>query len=259
MSANAYKEKGNEEYKKGNYEKAIEFYTYATEMDPKNPIYFTNRSMCYAAMKKWEKSLRDAEKSVALNASWEKGHYRKGVALSNMGQYQAAMESFEMCCQLNPKNDEFLKAHVQAKKDLFKGLSEAEIMKIEGNEMFKKGKIDDAIKKYTAGLAACKDEKLNPVKADLYANRAACYIQLYEPSKVRADCDAALKISPMHLKALLRRGQALEGLEKYKAALEDFEKVLAAEPDCKLALDACGRIRNAIRRIEKLDNKERKS
>lgn len=51
---------------------AIEFYTYATEMDPKNHIYMTNRALCYASMKKWDKSLRDADKAVALKSDWEK-------------------------------------------------------------------------------------------------------------------------------------------------------------------------------------------
>lgn len=60
------------------------------------------------------------------------------------------------------------------------------------------------------------DEKTNMLRADVYANRAACNVQLYEPNKVRADCDAALKLVPNHVKALLRRGQALESLEKYK-------------------------------------------
>lgn len=51
---------------------AIEFYTYATEMDPKNHIYMTNRALCYASMKKWDKSLRDADKAIALKPDWEK-------------------------------------------------------------------------------------------------------------------------------------------------------------------------------------------
>ncbi len=45
--AEKYKDQGNEEFRQGNFAKAIEQYTYATECDPKNPIYFTNRSMCY--------------------------------------------------------------------------------------------------------------------------------------------------------------------------------------------------------------------
>jgi len=84
MSAEGYKEKGNEEFKKGNYEKAIEFYTYATEMDPKNHIYMTNRSLCYASMQKWDKSLRDADKAVFLKADWEKVHKSSNTIIKRL-------------------------------------------------------------------------------------------------------------------------------------------------------------------------------
>jgi len=266
------KEKGNAEFKKGNYEKAIEFYTYATEMDPNNHVFYTNRAMCYAAMKKWDKSLRDAETSVKLKKDWEKGHYRRGMALQNLGKLQEAVQAFSECVKLSPQTADFQKALDGAKKEMFKGMSDAEILKMEGNELFKGGKIDLAIKKYSDALSKLPDDAgLTPVssttanapppdekdkkiekdritKADIYANRAACFVQLYEPTKVKADCDAALRLIPGHGKALLRRGQALESLEKYKAALDDFETVLKQDPGCKMAVTAAVRLRNALRR-----------
>jgi tetratricopeptide (TPR) repeat protein len=39
----------------GDHAKAIEMYTYATEMDPNNPIFYTNRSNAYFMMKNWDK------------------------------------------------------------------------------------------------------------------------------------------------------------------------------------------------------------
>jgi len=277
------KEKGNDEFKKGNYEKAIEFYTYATEMDPTNHVFYTNRAMCYAAMKKWDKSLRDAETSIKIKKDWEKGHYRRGVALQNLGRLQEAVSAFSECVKLAPANGDFQKAHDGAKAEMYKGLTPAEILKIEGNDLFKIGKIDQAIAKYTSALAKCPDEKeiaalsnVAPVpaaaagvqnakapdadkvekspqekwkniRADIYANRAACYVQLYEPNKVKADCDAAVKLVPGHGKAMLRRGQALESLEKYKLALDDFEAVLKTDPECKMAVTAAVRLRKSLR------------
>lgn len=91
------------------------------------------------------------------------------------------------------------------------------------------------------------DEKTNMLRADVYANRAACNVQLYEPNKVRADCDAALKLVPNHVKALLRRGQALESLEKYKAALDDFEMALRFSPNDNMALQALTRIKRSMK------------
>jgi tetratricopeptide (TPR) repeat protein len=249
MSAEGYKEKGNEEFKKGNYEKAIEFYTYATEMDPKNHVYYTNRSLCYASMKKWEKSLRDAEKSVSLKSDWEKGHYRKGCALRELGRYQEALSSFEKCSDINPKAQEYKQSFEETKRLMYKGMSESEILKLEGNDFFKRGKIQEAIDRYSAALAKCvgNDEKTLSVKADIYANRAACYVQLYEPKKVKDDCDQALAISPKHPKALLRRGLALESLEKYEAAVKDFEAALQIVPNDSMAVQALERCRKAAK------------
>jgi len=77
-------------------------------------------------------------------------------------------------------------------------------------------------------------------------------VQLYEPKKVREDCDAALRLVTNHVKALLRRGQALESLEKYKDALADFEQVLKMEPGQKMAVAAAVRLRNSLRRQNSL-------
>jgi len=283
--ADGYKEKGNAEYKNGNYEKAIEFYTYATEMDPKNRVYYTNRSMCYAAMKKWDKSLRDAQKSIECDKNWEKGFYRKGVALQALEQYKDAVEAFETALQINPKSDDFKKAFDAAKKLMYKGMPEWEILKVDGDEAFKTGKVDLSISKFTTAIDKAlkaekskdkdkdsssdsssssdkdkeKDEKEKEKEAkrlaclaDLYASRAACYQQLYEPVKVRKDCDEALKINSEHIQALLKRGQALESLEKYKVALEDFELVVKLDATNKVATQACVRVRNSARKSGQL-------
>lgn len=114
---------------------AIENYTYATEMDPKNHIFMTNRSLCYASMKKWDRSLRDADKAIALKPDWEKGWYRRGVALSNLGRYEEAMQAFQKCMDYNSTSKDYQQMFEQAKKDLYKGLTESEIFKMEGNEV----------------------------------------------------------------------------------------------------------------------------
>jgi len=95
----------------------------------------TNRSLCYASMKNWPKSLRDADKAIALKGDWEKGWYRRGVALSNMERYEDAMAAFQKCLDLNPSSKDYQTQYDQAKRDLYKGLSESEILKMEGNEV----------------------------------------------------------------------------------------------------------------------------
>ncbi len=57
----------------------------------------------------------------------------------------------------------------------------------------------------------------------------------------------ALRLVPNHIKALLRRGQALESLEKYKDALADFQQALTIDPNNNMALQAVGRIKRSMK------------
>lgn len=161
------------------------------------------------------------------------------------------MQAFQKCLDINPSSKDYQQQYDQAKRDLYKGLSAAEIDKLEGNELFKRGKIQDAIDRYTKAISKCKDddEKQKEVKSDCYCNRAACYVQLYEPVKVRDDCNAALLLNPNNVKALLRRGQALEGLEKYKDSLADFQQALKLDPNNSMAIQAIARIQRAMKQL----------
>jgi mitochondrial import receptor subunit TOM70 len=54
-----------------------------------------------------------------------------------------------------------------------------------------------------------------------YSNRAACYVSMEPPQheKVVEDCDEALKLDSRYVKALNRRGTALEALGRLEDAL----------------------------------------
>lgn len=249
----SWKEKGNKAFKVGDHAKAIEYYTYATELDPKNPIFFTNRSTAYFKMGKFDKSLRDANKSIKCSPKWAKGYYRKGIVLMQLDKHKEALPELEKASRLSPDNVSFSNAVAQCKAHNMKGMSGAEIIKTEANELFKVGKITDAIKKYTQAIGACQDNaKDKLVKADIYANRAACHRQLYASKKVVADCTAALKNNPNHVKAFIRRGQAQESLENFREALHDFQQANYLCPGTPVAVQGASRIRSALRRAQKL-------
>lgn len=244
---------GNDEFRKGNMGKAIEYYTYATEMDPNNHFFFTNRAAAYAKMKKWEKSLRDSNKALKLQSDWHKGYWRKGDALMALGRPEEAMKAFEQAKQLDPSVDMYQNKYKAAKKAFYKDKSSADMKKMEGNELYKVSKIDEAIQAYTDAIDLCdmKNEKEKMLKADILANRALCYRQLYNSEAVITDCTQALEINPMHVKAYIRRAQALEAMEKFKAALEDFSAANRLAPSMAVAYKGCSRIRAALRQRAK--------
>lgn len=243
--ATEWKDKGNAEFKAGNHAKAIEYYTYATELDPNNPVFYTNRSNAYYQMKDYEKSARDGRKAVAKDPNGVKGYYRLGMALMQIeGQAKEAVDTFKKCTELEPKNASFADALLKAKASMMKGMSQAEILKGEGNDAFKKGQIEEAVKIYGRAIAVCQNtEKDNEIKCDCLANRAACNRQLYLPEECIADATAALEIKPDHVKSLIRRAQAYESMEKYKQALADFDAVARLDSKATIAYQSASRIR----------------
>lgn len=245
--AEKYKDEGNKYFKEGNHAKAIECYTYATELDPNNPIFYTNRSNAYYLMKNFEKSGRDATKAIQCNEQWEKGHYRLGMALMAQEQYKEALASLKTACDLKPDDASFKNAMAQCKAAMMKGMSQAEIVKNEGNEAFKSGRIEEAVKIYARAIGLCKDtEKDLQIKVDCLANRAACNRQLYLPEECIADCTQALEIDPKHVKCLIRRAQANESMEKYKQALKDFEDATRIGGG-DMAYAGANRVRNSMK------------
>ncbi|KAL1509668.1 hypothetical protein ABEB36_004374 [Hypothenemus hampei] len=100
----------------------------------------------------------------------------------------------------------------------------AQRYKSEGNELFRRGKYDEAILAYNKAIEIIPDE----YKADLatyYQNRAAAYEQLKKWSSVIADCEKAIDLNNKYEKALYRRAKAYEMIKDFENALDDVTSV----------------------------------
>eukprot|EP00088_Acartia_fossae_P020441 TRINITY_DN2202_c0_g1_i1.p1 TRINITY_DN2202_c0_g1~~TRINITY_DN2202_c0_g1_i1.p1 ORF type:complete len:309 (+),score=93.11 TRINITY_DN2202_c0_g1_i1:42-929(+) len=98
-------------------------------------------------------------------------------------------------------------------------------LKQEGNSLYKDGKPEEALQKYTAGLNLCplgytKD------RAVLYANRAQMNRVLGHKDKAIRNSSKAIELDPEYLKAILRRAELYEETEKLDEALEDYKRVI---------------------------------
>ncbi|XP_012288302.1 protein unc-45 homolog B [Orussus abietinus] len=103
--------------------------------------------------------------------------------------------------------------------------------KEKGNEEFNKGNWFEALRCYTSALNLTKEENVD--KAIYFKNRAAAYLKQGDYGNVIKDCDSALKICPNDPKALFRRCQALDALQRYEEAYRDAAKVVSLDPNNK--------------------------
>lgn len=115
----------------------------------------------------------------------------------------------------------------ESEKEAFR--EEAEKLKNQGNDFFKKGDYMEAVSIYTQGLQTC-PLAYNKERSILYANRAAAKSKLLEKEPAISDCAKAIELNPSYVKAYVRRAQLYEETEKFDEALEDYKKVLTFDP-----------------------------
>jgi len=252
QKANEYKNQGNKFFSQGKFQEAITWYTKAIKEDPNDSAFYSNRCAAYMGINKIEDALKDAESCIRTKPDWVKGYYRKGVALVTLQRYEEAAGAFKEALKLEPNNDDikqkFENAQERAKyiikkvDEHGKPLSPAMLAKEEGNVLFRLGKYDQAIEKYSRAIALAKTED---EKATYYSNRALAYAQGHHHENVVADCTEAINRTP-NAKVYIRRGLAYEMLEKYKAGLDDMKDALALDPNAKVASEAIARLTKAV-------------
>lgn len=97
------KEKGNDEFKKKNYNTAIELYTDAMSHDPNQDVLYSNRSLCYKGMENYRQALIDMQKALDINPVNVKNLKRKYDILVILGKLPDAEAVIQKCCNLEPK------------------------------------------------------------------------------------------------------------------------------------------------------------
>ncbi|XP_066853061.1 tetratricopeptide repeat protein 31 isoform X2 [Anser cygnoides] len=92
---------GNEAAQEGHYVEAVQAFTEAVKLNPREHRLFGNRSYCYEKLQQYEEALRDAQMSLSLQPNWPKGFFRKGKALRGLKRYAEAVRTFEELLRLD--------------------------------------------------------------------------------------------------------------------------------------------------------------
>jgi tetratricopeptide (TPR) repeat protein len=122
--------------------------------------------------------------------------------------------------------------------------AEAVKFKEEGNDAFKNGNWDSAAKLYTKAINLQKTEDKD--LATFLKNRAAAYLKLKNYDAAVSDCDKSLEIVPHDPKALYRRCQALECLERYEEAYRDATQIFKDDPNNKMIQPVLERLHRIV-------------
>eukprot|EP00941_MAST-03F_sp_MAST-3F-sp1_P002624 g2624.t1 len=105
------KNKGNEAFKARNFDKAIEFYTSAIEINSESEdaaLCYSNRAAAYQSKKMWSKAENDAAQCVKLKPGFVKGWLRLATAQQKQGMLVESRQTLEKGLELH-KDDLSLK------------------------------------------------------------------------------------------------------------------------------------------------------
>ena len=110
-TAKSLKEKGNQLVQERKYQEALECYIKAIEIDSKDPILYSNRSLMYYNLKDYDNAIQDADVAISLKPNHSKAYLRKGNALEAKKQYYEALNTYSAGLQNDENNTQLLEAY----------------------------------------------------------------------------------------------------------------------------------------------------
>ena len=76
--AEKLKQTGNQHMTSKKFAEAIDAYTKAIALDPKNPVYYSNRAAAHSSNSDHAAAVADAEKAIAVDPAFVKSYHRLG-------------------------------------------------------------------------------------------------------------------------------------------------------------------------------------
>jgi stress-induced-phosphoprotein 1 len=230
--AEAEKKLGTENYKKRQFDAAIEHYSKAWDLH-KDITYLTNLSAAKfekgdyeGAIEACEKAIEEGRQILADFKIIAKAYARIGSSYEKMGDLANAITNYQKSLTEH-RTPEVLakfkvaeKAKIVAEKNAYVDPEKGEEARQLGAEKFKEADWPGAVEAYTEMTKRLPDDPRG------YSNRAVALIKLLAFPEAVRDCDEAIKRDPKFIRAYLRKAQALFGMKEYNKCLDVCQEAM---------------------------------
>lgn len=187
MTAWDYIRRGNIYYKDKDYEKALEAYSQAIDLQSDVAAFYYNRGIAYGVLKKYESGLADLNRALEIDPDHIKCLRYKAYILGEQKKYEEAAEALSKVIALDSQNKEaYLDRGIYYKRQK---------------------KYQEALEDYNMVLT------LDPDNASAYNNRGNIYDIWGEYEKAIADYDQALLLNKDFKMAAKNRDKVLKKME----------------------------------------------
>lgn len=106
QEAKDYFLKGKIDYNNARFEKAIENFSKAIQLDSSDVNFFLQRGFCYGRIQNFNAAIADFTKVIERESSNTQAYISRGAAYNKTNNYDAAMQDFNKAIELNPAESE---------------------------------------------------------------------------------------------------------------------------------------------------------
>ncbi|KAF0493901.1 Stress-induced-phosphoprotein 1 [Gigaspora margarita] len=244
------KELGNEAYKKREFEKALQHYDKAWELDSTNASILTNKAAVLFEQENYEECIKICEQAVDVGREYRadfkliaRAYGRTGNAYVKLNKLDEAIKFYGKSLaehrtpEILAKFNEAQKLKVKHEKEVYYNPELSEKAREAGNELFKKNDFAGAVQQYTEAI------KRNENDPKSYSNRAACYTKLMAYQEALKDCETCISLDPTFVKAYIRKA-TVEFLKKdYSKCLETCRTAMTYDKEKKHASEIQGQMK----------------
>ena len=196
---------GNNSIESGDYSKAIENFTKAIDLNPKDARYFYNRSIGYRYTRRYDLAISDVDKTLELspnlpNPTLAEVYYTKGTLYQEKGDYEKALDFLNRAVLLDFRRAEFFNNRANTYRFL---------------------------KNYDKALADFDRSLQIKEYALTYYNRGALHDEKGDNDGAISDYSRAIELSPTYAEAFNNRGLSFQKKGSFDLALQDFAKAIS--------------------------------
>jgi tetratricopeptide (TPR) repeat protein len=184
----------------GLYDKALEDYNRAIQLNPGDPYAYSNRGNTYYSLQQYDEALADHNRGLRLNPNFSNAYLNRGNVFRDLKRDGEALADYDRVLQIDPTD---------------------------ALAYNNRGTVKERLERYEEALEDLGEAiRLDPNNAKFYSNRAKTYIEMRRFDLALADCNTALRLDPTLDKTYALRGNSYYELQRYQEALKDLTQAI---------------------------------